>query len=145
VNKKLSKKERCEICGYNKALEIHHINGNRKNNSEDNLIVLCRNCHWLIHHENEKICKHKWAVKKVLRKIKLRGKQAEVLKLECTYCRAEGRIVRWLSSGDFVGKLLVYNRTVQDWEILKDFSITTSAGKSGGENEKKEEEEKWEW
>ena len=119
----MPKKERCEICGYSRALEIHHIDRDRENNSEDNLIVLCRNCHWLVHRGVKKICKHKWVVKKVLRKIKLRGEQAEVLQLECIYCRAEGRMLRWLPSGDFIGKLLVYNRTTHDWRILEDFAI----------------------
>lgn len=43
----------CEICGCNwinpysnqTILEIHHIDGNRNNNLEDNLQVLCPNCH----------------------------------------------------------------------------------------------------
>ena len=45
----------CEKCGWgqinpytNKVpLEIHHIDGNWENNSEDNLQVLCPNCHSL--------------------------------------------------------------------------------------------------
>jgi len=41
----------CSNCEYNKyieALEVHHIDGNRKNNNLDNLIVLCANCHSVI-------------------------------------------------------------------------------------------------
>lgn len=45
----------CEICGWNKVnqtlgyspLEIHHKDGNYNNNDEDNLQVLCPNCHSL--------------------------------------------------------------------------------------------------
>ncbi len=42
---------KCESCDYDKikcALEVHHIDGNRKNNNLDNLIVLCANCHSVI-------------------------------------------------------------------------------------------------
>lgn len=38
----------CKRCGYNKhpkILQIHHIDRNRKNNTMENLIVLCPNCH----------------------------------------------------------------------------------------------------
>ncbi len=41
----------CEICGIfnwleNKiSLEIHHIDGNNKNNNTNNLQILCPNCH----------------------------------------------------------------------------------------------------
>lgn len=43
----------CQICGWNKInqysntvpLEIHHIDGNCLNNKEDNLQLLCPNCH----------------------------------------------------------------------------------------------------
>lgn len=46
------KKEVCEICGqlpiWNKeklTLQLHHIDGNCLNNSLDNLIIVCPNCH----------------------------------------------------------------------------------------------------
>ena len=46
---------KCERCGWNEAnpflgypiLEVHHKDGNRENNTVDNLIVLCPNCHSL--------------------------------------------------------------------------------------------------
>lgn len=46
---------RCEKCGWGEInqftkkvpLQIHHIDGNSENNTEDNLQVLCPNCHSL--------------------------------------------------------------------------------------------------
>lgn len=46
---------KCQICGWGEKnpftnmipLEIHHIDGNHKNNKEENLQVLCPNCHSL--------------------------------------------------------------------------------------------------
>lgn len=46
---------RCEICGWGEVnkysntlpLEVHHKDGNFRNNSEENLQVLCPNCHSL--------------------------------------------------------------------------------------------------
>lgn len=39
----------CERCGKRpekaRALDVHHKDGNRQNNTPDNLIVLCRSCH----------------------------------------------------------------------------------------------------
>lgn len=38
----------CEICGDNedvRLLDVHHIDGNRNNNSIENLMVLCVKCH----------------------------------------------------------------------------------------------------
>jgi 5-methylcytosine-specific restriction endonuclease McrA len=42
----------CERCGYSeypRILQIHHKDRNRKHNSEDNLIILCPNCHHVDH------------------------------------------------------------------------------------------------
>lgn len=46
---------KCAICGWSQVnpytgkipLEVEHIDGNYKNNSEDNLTLLCPNCHSL--------------------------------------------------------------------------------------------------
>ena len=43
----------CEKCGLRSwndeiiPLELHHINGNNKDNSLSNLLLLCPNCHAL--------------------------------------------------------------------------------------------------
>lgn len=45
------KKNLCEICGLNKwldkeiSLDLHHINGNNRDNRLENLQILCPNCH----------------------------------------------------------------------------------------------------
>lgn len=47
---KLQQTERkCEICG-NKANMIHHIDGSKDNHKLNNLKVVCRSCHTIIHH-----------------------------------------------------------------------------------------------
>jgi len=41
----------CRKCKYMivEALEVHHIDKNRSNNSLSNLVILCCNCHRLVH------------------------------------------------------------------------------------------------
>lgn len=49
-NKALKEYEhKCSNCGNQdlRILDVHHIDHNRNNNAIDNLIILCRNCHWL--------------------------------------------------------------------------------------------------
>lgn len=46
----------CQECGYNKIhpiwkkppLEIHHKNENKRNNTPENTVVVCLNCHFMI-------------------------------------------------------------------------------------------------
>lgn len=48
---------KCAICNFDKfpCLEVHHIDKNRNNNELDNLIILCANCHCLVHYDNLQI------------------------------------------------------------------------------------------
>lgn len=51
----LKYEEKCCLCGWNQRnpvtnkipLQVHHIDGNADNNTEDNLQLLCPNCHSL--------------------------------------------------------------------------------------------------
>lgn len=51
------KKSTCEECGFVPVhkcqLDVDHVDGNKKNNSSDNLRTLCANCHRLKTHLNE--------------------------------------------------------------------------------------------
>lgn len=49
---------KCIRCGYNEfgcAVEIHHKDGDRKNNNRENLVTLCANCHGALHHKKWKL------------------------------------------------------------------------------------------
>ena len=39
----------CSNCGSDEAIEVHHRDGDRTNNSIDNLLPLCRRCHRRLH------------------------------------------------------------------------------------------------
>lgn len=41
--------KKCVICGFTKIVELHHIDENKLNNSEENLIGLCPNHHRMFH------------------------------------------------------------------------------------------------
>lgn len=44
----------CQLCGFSNplAIVVHHIDMDRKNNELENLIVLCANCHLIVHNGN---------------------------------------------------------------------------------------------
>ncbi|MEK6856270.1 MAG: hypothetical protein AABX66_03890 [Nanoarchaeota archaeon] len=47
VYKKITSK--CVICGFEKIVDLHHLDHNHLNNSEQNLIGLCPNHHRMLH------------------------------------------------------------------------------------------------
>jgi len=47
--------KKCDRCGATENILVHHKDGNRLNNKEENLQVLCRKCHSKIHNEMFKI------------------------------------------------------------------------------------------
>jgi len=50
IEKMLNRK--CQRCGYHEfysSIQVHHINHDRTNNNDDNLIDLCANCHTGLH------------------------------------------------------------------------------------------------
>ena len=54
----------CECCGLNEwlgqpiKLEIHHLDGNRQNDNESNLQILCPNCHSYTDNHSKNIYNH---------------------------------------------------------------------------------------
>lgn len=40
---------KCANCGFTKIVQIHHLDGNTKNNDKKNVVGLCPNCHKMIH------------------------------------------------------------------------------------------------
>lgn len=42
----------CEICEVESRLEIHHIDGNRRNNEDENFIAICSSCHKKTHYRD---------------------------------------------------------------------------------------------
>lgn len=48
--KQITKK--CVICGFDKIVDLHHLDLNHENNSQDNLIGLCPNHHKMLHTRN---------------------------------------------------------------------------------------------
>jgi len=45
--KKITKS--CFVCGFDKVVDLHHLDENRENNSEENLLGLCPNHHKMVH------------------------------------------------------------------------------------------------
>jgi predicted nucleic-acid-binding Zn-ribbon protein len=45
--KKITKS--CIICGFDKVVDLHHLDENRENNSKENLVGLCPNHHKMVH------------------------------------------------------------------------------------------------
>ena len=58
ILKATEKEQICTLCrtGDIRVLIVHHKDKNRKNNTIDNLVWLCHNCHYLVHHfDNEQV------------------------------------------------------------------------------------------
>lgn len=49
---KSKEKKACNLCSKNdiRLLAVHHVDKNNLNNDIDNLVWLCHNCHFLVHH-----------------------------------------------------------------------------------------------
>jgi hypothetical protein len=59
--------QKCVLCNFKdtRVLIVHHIDRNRNNNNVANLVWLCANCHFLVHHyEKESIELRKMLVKR---------------------------------------------------------------------------------
>ena len=51
INPEIYKKviEKCVLCGFDKIVEMHHLDHDKNNNSENNLAGLCPNHHKMLH------------------------------------------------------------------------------------------------
>lgn len=55
INKLILKRTQCEMCGAEGKLDVHHINEDWRDNSINNLQVLCRSCHTKLH-KKDNVC-----------------------------------------------------------------------------------------
>jgi nitrate/TMAO reductase-like tetraheme cytochrome c subunit len=48
---------KCAVCGErsNQHLDVHHINGDKHNNTPENLVALCRTCHMNMEHTSQEV------------------------------------------------------------------------------------------
>ena len=55
ILERTNKDKICALCKANdfRVLIVHHKDKNRKNNNIDNLVWLCHNCHYLVHHYSD--------------------------------------------------------------------------------------------
>lgn len=53
-----AKGERCVICGTDENIVVHHLDGDRSNNSLDNLIPICRPHHSKVHYDTEEFSEY---------------------------------------------------------------------------------------
>jgi hypothetical protein len=49
----LNTESRCELCGTNQKLIVHHIDKNRQNNDRNNLRIFCWSCHTKFHNSEK--------------------------------------------------------------------------------------------
>ena len=86
------KENKCERCGITEwfggelPLELHHLDGNHYNNSFDNLIILCSNCHAQLHGYNKATIKPKLKEKNPLPKKQPLHKKREKVEYFCEKC-----------------------------------------------------------
>lgn len=59
----------CRTCGATENLTIHHIDHDHRNNTPDNLITLCKECHDNLHRKKKKSREHRQEHKQNLKKI----------------------------------------------------------------------------
>ena len=49
----LNREYKCERCGSTKNVDVHHKDGDRNNNTPENIALLCRSCHMKEHKSKE--------------------------------------------------------------------------------------------
>lgn len=82
---------KCQICSSEENLEVHHKDGDFRNNSPDNLILLCLSCHRRIDNRIKNIPKNKMGIKSK----EIYEKNKEVIELNRL---PNGRWSKWSSS-----------------------------------------------
>lgn len=131
----------CEQCGWNKInpfsgkspLQVHHIDGNYLNNKEENLKVLCPNCHSLTDtykNMNKDSVRDRTGYagrKKIVNKCIDCGKQILPESIRCKECQAKRRSVSLEDMPISREELKQLIRNKPFTQIAKDFNVSDNA------------------
>lgn len=98
----------CVICIQRVSLNVHHIDGNRENNVSSNLVVLCSNCHGMVHDGKISAQDLREAKKKVQNENNVLSRFDQ----ELQYLQKSGKIS---ISGEFNNLRLKYQTTLNDY------------------------------
>lgn len=98
----------CVICIQRVSLNVHHIDGNRENNISSNLVVLCSNCHGMVHDRKISAQDLREAKKKVQNENNVLSRFDQ----ELQYLQKSGKIS---ISGEFNNLRLKYQTTLNEY------------------------------
>lgn len=98
----------CVICIQRVSLIVHHIDGNRENNVSSNLVVLCSNCHGMVH--DGKISSQD--LREAKKKVQNENNVLSRFDQELQYLQKSGKIS---ISGQFNNLRLKYQTTLNDY------------------------------
>ena len=122
----------CELCGWGKIhpitlrvpLEIHHIDGNSRNCMEDNLQVLCPNCHSLTANFGSLNTEGRGELNTRKKYCQDCGQPIDSMSIRCRQCEAKTRITTKPATRDEL-KMLIRSQSFVD--IGKQFNVSDTA------------------
>jgi 7-carboxy-7-deazaguanine synthase len=131
----IKEQNECTICGSTHILCVHHMDKDTTNNTKENLVVLCKHCHDILHQRGYNFRNEQWTVEinEYFSSIQCEGLytglashfiRLQGCSMKCSWCDSKNTWKEKSKTYDYIGVLNIFKELINKYPKISNLVIT---------------------